>query len=371
MKKILLVAADGFSKTGVPAVFMNIVRNLSKRGFSFDIIYFDERFKYYYDEFCSFGGKAYLLQKQHKTVFLKKIARYISARHYFKKTLKVLTNNGPYIAVHCFNEYRSCSFLKAAAIANVPLRIYHCNNIVRIGGNIFNRLLMAKEKKQCLKYGTTFIGCSKKAIESAFGNLVNFTIVNNPYDDSEFQFTKESVFRHDKLRLVQTSGYCDGKNQLFSLDVIAELLKKTKNVEMNFIGMDISKKYRKKIDKKICKLNLNKNVFFYNFDIEQKPIFDKCNYFLFPSKSEAFGIVLIEAQACGLKCFASDETPTEVDVGGCVRLPLLQNPKKWADAIFNDFAASAKKQSYDCSAYKNEYILYKYINLYNSGGQEE
>ncbi|HBF68600.1 MAG TPA: hypothetical protein DDW20_04725, partial [Firmicutes bacterium] len=54
MKKILLVAADGFSKTGVPAVFMNIVRNLSKRGFSFDIIYFDERFKYYYDEFCSF-----------------------------------------------------------------------------------------------------------------------------------------------------------------------------------------------------------------------------------------------------------------------------------------------------------------------------
>ena len=368
MKKILLVAADGFSKTGVPFVFMNIVRNLSKEGYIFDIIYFDERFKYYYDEFCSYGGNAFLLNKQFKSSFFRKIIRYVSSGYYYKKTLKILKKHGPYDAIHCFNEYRSCSFLKAAKKHGVLLRIYHCNNVISISGNIINRLLMKKEKRQCLKYATTFIGCSKKAIKSAFDNINNPLIINNPYDDKIFKFTDKAVFCKEKLRLVQTSGFCDNKNQLFSLDIVSELSKKIPNIEMNFIGMNINENYRKKLEKRIYELKLNNKIVFYNFDVEQKPIFDTCNYFLLPSKSEAFGIVLIEAQACGLKCFASDRTPIEVNVGGCVRLPLSKTPSEWAELIYNDFISTTEKRFYNCSSYQNTNIIKKYIELYESGG---
>ncbi len=368
MKKVLLVAADGFSKTGVPSVFMNVVRNLSREGYTFDIIYFDERFKYYYDEFCSFGGKTFLFDKQHKSRFLSKLNRYISSHRYYKKTLKLIKDNGPYDAIHCFKEYRSGSFLKAAQKAGIDKRIYHSNNVIEIAGNFLNRALMHKEKKECLKYGSIFVGCSKKAIESAFGSDVNGIVLNNPYDENNFYFSDAVKFDKEKIKLVQTAGFCDGKNQLFSLEVTSELLKMKMDVEMNFIGMNLRPAYKKILDDKINELGLKEKVIFHDFDTNQKNVFDKCNYFLFPSKTEAFGIVLIEAQACGLKCFASTEVPEEANVGGCLRIPLTKSPKEWAEIILKDFNNTTKKEKYDCSNFINEKILKKYKELYEFGG---
>lgn len=40
--------------------------------------------------------------------------------------------------------------------------------------------------------------------------------------------------------------------------------------------------------------------------------------FILPSHFEGLGLVLIEAQASGLPCFASDTVPKEADVTGLV-----------------------------------------------------
>jgi glycosyltransferase involved in cell wall biosynthesis len=41
--------------------------------------------------------------------------------------------------------------------------------------------------------------------------------------------------------------------------------------------------------------------------------------FILPSHFEGLGIVLVEAQANGLKCIASDATPKEVNINGDVK----------------------------------------------------
>ena len=364
MKKILIIANNGFGKTGVPAVFMNIVRTLSPHRYQFDIIYFDDEFNYYHDEFLSFGGSAYFFGKKHKGNILKKMDRYISGHTYYKKTKKIIRDHGPYNAIHCFKEYMNCYFLKAAFECGVPIRIFHNNNILHISGNIINRILSSYEKKECLKYMTSLIGCSDKSCSSCFGSDYPFKVLENPYDEDKYFFSGQPIAK--KLNLVQVGTYNDRKNQLFSLDVISEIKKKYRDVGIHFIGIDSSHYYLKLMKQRILELDLSNNVVFHQFDCEQKAVLDQCTYFILPSKEEPFGIVLIEAQACGIKCFTSNVIPDLANVGGCVTISLSDSPRDWAATIVRDYENNhGQRIKYDCSRFGREALFPKLVDLYN------
>ena len=58
--------------------------------------------------------------------------------------------------------------------------------------------------------------------------------------------------------------------------------------------------------------------------------------FLFPSLYEGLGMVLIEAQAAGLKCIISDTIPIEADVTDLViRLNLNKSAEWWAETVLS------------------------------------
>lgn len=57
--------------------------------------------------------------------------------------------------------------------------------------------------------------------------------------------------------------------------------------------------------------------------------------FVFPSLFEGFGIALLEAQAAGLRCIASDRCPAEaVREENCIPMP-LGDPRAWAEAVLD------------------------------------
>ena len=59
------------------------------------------------------------------------------------------------------------------------------------------------------------------------------------------------------------------------------------------------------------------------------------DFFLFPSRWEGLGLALVEAQAAGLRCFASTAVPPEAIVIPSLvkQLPLSAGPEFWANAI--------------------------------------
>ena len=67
-----------------------------------------------------------------------------------------------------------------------------------------------------------------------------------------------------------------------------------------------------------------------------------CDYFLLPSKIEGAPLVLIEAQAVGLRCFASDRVPDIIDCGGVSFIELDKTPEEWADEIHRQIESEPK-----------------------------
>ena len=61
--------------------------------------------------------------------------------------------------------------------------------------------------------------------------------------------------------------------------------------------------------------SLSENVIFLGRRNDVAKLYSAMDAFIFPSKFEGFGLALVEAQASGLRCIASDRVPeaTRVD----------------------------------------------------------
>ena len=73
--------------------------------------------------------------------------------------------------------------------------------------------------------------------------------------------------------------------------------------------------YIKKIKQKISKLSLNDSVFIFDpvFEYDQKEkIFLNSDCFLLPSKSENFGMSIVEALSYGVPVLTTEETPWKI-----------------------------------------------------------
>src|SRR5690625_3850837 len=65
-------------------------------------------------------------------------------------------------------------------------------------------------------------------------------------------------------------------------------------------------------------------------------ILHSMDVFVFPSKYEGLGLVLLEAQASGVPCVVSEAIQPEADVGLnlITTLSLAEGPEVWAEEVF-------------------------------------
>ena len=128
---------------------------------------------------------------------------------------------------------------------------------------------------------------------------------------------------------------------------------------------------RSAIEGKIRDLGLRDDVILAGYREDIPALYSAFDLFALPSRFEGLGIVLIEAQASGLSCVASDAVPRETQVTNCRYLP-LDDSNVWAESFASarpnparklplesireagyDIAAEAKKlQEFYCEAVK-------------------
>jgi glycosyltransferase involved in cell wall biosynthesis len=86
------------------------------------------------------------------------------------------------------------------------------------------------------------------------------------------------------------------------------------------------------IEARICALGLENDVVLTGFREDVPALLSAFDCFALPSRFEGRGIVLIEAQACGLPCLSSDVVPRDTRITACAYLP-NEDAGRWTRAL--------------------------------------
>ena len=361
--KILIVAQEGLNKGGVQTVIMSLVRNLSSK-YQFDIILFTKETRFYDQEFLSYGGRIFRISFfKSRNLYFRRCEKILRRTIGFYKTKHIINKNGPYKAIHCHNCLESDRTLQAAMCCGIKVRVNQVHVVFDdFGLPTYRRRQYDTRKRIMSELAPSSIGCSEKACSSFF--VGPYQVIVNPFDDVLYHKRMIDSIDFQSPVLIQVGNYSSLKNQLFTLAVFKEILRVYPEAHLNFVGHD-DEGYLKQMQQFILNNSISKHVHFYPSDTDIPSVYEKSCYCLLPSRTESFGIVLVEAQAMGLKCWASNNVPIEPNAGGCNYLP-INNPETWANAIINDFRETNGRHSeYNVDAYKGSVIAEKIEQLYN------
>ena len=359
MKKRVLIVTDlCLRRGGTQAVIMSIVKGLSQN-YLFDILLFTSKEAYYDEEFKSYGGKIFRIPNyEGKNRFRRRLDLYIRWIWNIKKSKRFMNKN--YDIIHCVNGFESGYILKLAKKAQIPIRISMTTTITS-GGRILRKIYNSFWRKRIMKYSTANVGCSKEACETMYRK--NYCIIPNSCR-KEFETTiNEKEFKNPIL--IQIASFGGNKNQLFTIRIFREVLKKYPKAYLHLVGFELDEGYSDRINDLIEQLGIRNSVIFHESDADTIELLDNSTHLLLPSYKESFGIVLLEAQARGLKCIVSDTVSDAANCGGCIYLSINDGEKIWADYIVDDFSKNkGQHQEYDLTSFKEDYILKQYEDLY-------
>ncbi|MCE2884908.1 MAG: glycosyltransferase family 4 protein [Planctomycetaceae bacterium] len=134
------------------------------------------------------------------------------------------------------------------------------------------------------------------------------------------------------LRLVFLSRLAPVKNLDFLLDVLSTV---RREVELTIHGLQENAKYWQQCEAKLAALPANVRASYEGAVMpEDVPhAFSKHDLFVFPSRGENFGHVVLESLSAGTPVLVSDRTPWQGGESDALEVLSLDKPEAWRDAI--------------------------------------
>lgn len=362
-QKILQISYCSLAKAGIQTVIMDIVRNLSD-DFDFDILLFTNKREYYDEEFEKYG-RIFRISCYDYRSKLHKYYCYITRP--FKQLFSTyrLLKKEKYDIVHYHYGLDGFPILIAAKLAGVNTIISHAHNTVSPEKRSFvSKIYRFLAKKVIHFTSNKRVGCSEEANKFLF-NDDSAVVINNPIDITKFSNEKNPHIASDYIRVTNVGRYCFQKNQEFVIDIFNNILKNAPDSQLNLVGFGENLSLLKN---RVKELGIEDNVNFIDGQADIPTILANTDIFLFPSRYEGLGIVLIEAQAMGVYCFASDVIPKISNAGFCTYLPLNLSAEQWANEILivaKDLKKGLKdKTCIDVSGFSIDNIKKIYYELY-------
>ncbi|MGN1158070.1 MAG: glycosyltransferase [Agathobacter sp.] len=126
-------------------------------------------------------------------------------------------------------------------------------------------------------------------------------VINNVVDTSLYKHIDRE---HTGFGFIMTANLIPGKNPRMLLEAFNAVYKDNQDCYLGFIGDGIEKEY---LEVRTKELGLEKHVAFYGRRKREEfsEIYSNYDFFVLPSNAETFGVVLIEAMACGLPVIAT------------------------------------------------------------------
>lgn len=323
--RVLYVNGGLMHRGGIESFMMNYYKNIDRNKVQFDFVVHGYGKGEYDDEIKAMGGKIYHLP--------------IKSKHplKYKYELKKLFKNTDYKIIHSHLDAMSAWILKEAKNYGIPVRIAHSHNTQHLTTNKIKFAVNEYARKNINKYANYRCACSKEAALWLFGTE-DVVYIKNAIDIDKFIYDEET---RNKIRgelgignelVIGHIGRFDyQKNHEFLINAFKMVVDNQKDAKLVCVGDGF---LRTDIEKQINELGLRNNVILMGVCEDVYRILNSFDVFALPSRFEGLGIVLVEAQANGLKCLASDAVPKEANAGGNVNyLPL--DCGIWCEAIIN------------------------------------
>lgn len=300
---------NGLLNGGVEKVIINYFSNMkNKDDYDLHIISQGDTDLKCVKEFEDLGFTIHMVTKKKISLF----KNYKDIRNILKKE--------KFDIVHCHMTTTNFFPLLYSKLSGVKVRISHShldNSVIPFMERVYIRLTRLVSKIR--------FACSKSASTYLFGKNKNVTIINNAINVDNFKYNekirkdirKELKISEDKIVIGHVGRFVDQKNHAFIIDLFKELSKDNDKYELLLIGTGELEDF---IKEKVKKYNLSNRVKFLGTRNDVNELMQAFDIFILPSKFEGLGIVLIEAQVSGLKCFASSNIPEEVKVTNNIKL---------------------------------------------------
>jgi glycosyltransferase involved in cell wall biosynthesis len=320
---------------GVEAYLMNLYRNIDQNKVQFDFVVAGNSC-YYSEEIESLGGRIYYITPKKNNV----IANILD----LLKVLKKCKRTHRIIYFNLSALYYNLPFI-FAKLYQFPIVIAHGHTARDLGKKKDIRYYLHCLNSKYVSFASNYLlACSKLAGEWVLGSNAiksgNVRIVPNAIPTEKYYYDEvgrnrirsELGIKKGQFVIGNVGRLTHQKNQLFLLDIFKVIHEKNKNAFLLLIGEG---ELRLSIEEKVSNLGLNNNVLLTGARSDVPGLFQAMDVFLLPSLFEGLGIVLIEGQTSGLRCFTSkDVVPEEVDLTGLVEfINLNKKPEHWAEQI--------------------------------------
>jgi glycosyltransferase involved in cell wall biosynthesis len=309
---------------GTESMLMNIYRAVDRSRLQFDFLTFTRREAYFDEEIRSLGGK--ILVADNGSSF---------------NQIYFLIKKGKYKAVHAHTLFNSGIVMAAAKAAGVPVRISHAHTTADNINSFKKRVYVWTMQKLINQCSNAYLTCSREAGKFLYGHdkaewLPNIIAVNNYLrkDEKVINEFKVKYGLERKLVIGHVGRFIEAKNHAFLLEILSEMKTVGIDVVLLLVG---DGDLKKQLENEAEKLKLSSNVIFTGALRDTGTALHAMDVFIFPSKYEGLGLVLLEAQAAGVPCITSEFIQPEADAGlGLVQqLSLKQNKDVWIKAVQN------------------------------------
>jgi len=330
----ILVFGMSTGMGGVETFLMNLYRNMDINKLQLDFVIEGDSC-YYSDEIKSLGGKIYFITPRKESMIqniIDLIKLYKKCRTTYKIVyfnLSSLYYNFQYIIARFFKFPVIVVHSHSARAKNVTknLRYYlHCLNRLHVS-------LTADYMFSCSKPAAEWIFGKKRAKKvKIVPNAINCNLYT--YNEEIRKKTREELgIKEDQFVVGNVGRFTYVKNHLFILDIFKKIIEYNKNSVLLLVG---DGELKNDVEKAISKHNLNKNVLLTGQRTDVPKLLQAMDVFILPSLYEGLPYSLIEAQASGLKCFASTGVPHESNITGLVDyIDLEADADFWAKEIIN------------------------------------